>query len=360
MVLTIIIAFISLIGLVVLHELGHFLLAKKFGVRVDEFGIGYPPRLIGKKIGETIYSLNLLPFGAFVRIYGEEGEGQGQGSFNNKKLWQRALIIGGGVISFWIISAVLLTLVMFMGAPSVISDEEVGSFREVKVQIASIAANSPAAQAQLKVGDIVMGAKSLTGQETNFDQVGQLQSFTKDNEGRKIFLIIKRGSEVFEVSLIPRVSPPSGEGAMGVALVRTALKSFPWWQAPIKGITGTFNLTLMVIDGWTQAIKNITQGQPSGVQVMGPVGIFSFMSQVGELGASYFLQFIALISVYIALFNVLPIPSFDGGKLLFLAIEGIRRKPVAARIEQSITLAFFGVLILLMVWVTIKDVMRLL
>lgn len=359
MIITIIIAFISLIGLVVLHELGHFILAKKFGVRVDEFGIGYPPRLFGKKIGETIYSLNLLPFGAFVRIYGEEDEGQGQDSFNQKKLWQRALIIGGGVISFWLISIVLLTIVMFMGAPSVISDQELGSFREDKVQIAAIAANSPAAEVGLKVGDIITGAKNLSGQEVNFDKVEQIQNFTKNNEGRKIFLIIKRGSEVFDVFLIPRVSPPEGEGAMGVALVRTALKSYPWWQAPAKGVTGTFNLTLMVINGWAQAIKNITQGQPSGVQVMGPVGIFSFMSQVGELGASYFLQFIALISVYIALFNALPIPSFDGGKLLFLAIEAVRKKPVPVKIEQNITLTFFGILILLMVWVTIKDVSRL-
>lgn len=359
MIITIIIAFISLIGLVVLHELGHFILAKKFGVRVDEFGIGFPPRLFGKKIGGTIYSLNLLPFGAFVRIYGEEGEGQGHDSFNNKKLWQRALIIGGGVISFWLISAVLLSTVMVLGAPSIISDDETGNFRNVKVQIVGVAPDSPAEKAGLKIGDAIIKLNTQIAAGTSIDKVKEIQDIIEANKGKEISLTVQRNTDVFEVLLVPRTLPPAGEGAMGVALVRTALKSYPWWQAPVKGISSTFNLTLAVIEGWTQAIKNISQGQPSGVQVMGPIGIFSFMSQVGQLGDSYFLQFIALISIYIALFNALPIPSFDGGKLLFLTIEAVRKKPVPVKIEQSITLAFFGLLILMMVWVTIKDIMRL-
>src|SRR4030042_5710853 len=112
MILTCLISFFSLIALVTLHEFGHFIVAKRFGVKVEEFGIGYPPRIFGKKIGETIYSLNLLPFGAFVKIYGHEDRGKGLGSFSSKPIWQRMLVVLGGGITFWVVSAILLTIVM--------------------------------------------------------------------------------------------------------------------------------------------------------------------------------------------------------------------------------------------------------
>ena len=149
MILTIIIAFISLVGLIVLHELGHFLLAKKFGVKVEEFGIGYPPRLFGKKIGETIYSLNLLPFGAFVKIYGQEERIDDSRSFSSKPFYQKALIVLGGVVVFWIVAAILLSIVMGTGVPSMIDDNQTGVLRDPKVQIISIAYGSPAEQAEL-------------------------------------------------------------------------------------------------------------------------------------------------------------------------------------------------------------------
>lgn len=125
MILTILIAFISLIALIVLHEFGHFILAKKFGAKVEEFGIGYPPRLFGKKFGETIYSLNLLPFGAFVKVHGEEGGVENYRSFTNKSIWQRVLIVLGGVVSFWIIAAILLTIVAGVwGLPVAVLDTD--------------------------------------------------------------------------------------------------------------------------------------------------------------------------------------------------------------------------------------------
>ena len=357
MILTIIIAFISLIGLTVIHELGHFILAKRFGVKVEEFGIGYPPRLLGKKIGETIYSLNLLPFGAFVKIYGEEGGIENYRSFSQKPIWQRMLIVLGGVLSFWIVSILLLSLVMGLGAPTAISDEENGSLRDAKVQIAAISSGSPAEKAGIKPGDTI---KQLTinNQQLTINKVKEVQELTERHKGEEVTLTLQRGKEIFDVSLSPRINPPSGEGAMGVALVRTAIKSYPWWQSGWQGIKATFNLTLAVIEGWSGAINNIVKGESSGVQLMGPVGIFSLFNQAGQMGVNYFLQFIAVISVYIALFNILPIPAVDGGKLLFLIIEAFRKKPISPKIEQNITTFFFALLIMMMIWVTIKDISR--
>jgi len=358
MIFTIIIAFISLIGLIVLHEFGHFVLAKRFGVKVEEFGIGYPPRLFGKKFGETIYSLNLLPFGAFVRIYGETGTIEDYRSFSQKPIWQKALIVLGGVVSFWLVSAILLSIVMGLGTPTAISDEENGNLIIPKVQIVAVAPNSPAEAAGIRVGDTIKQL-TISNQQLTINRVKQVQELTEVHKGEEIVLTIERGKEVFEVSLVPRVSPPEGEGAMGVALVRTAIKSYPWYLAPWQGIVATGNLTMAIIKGWALALGNFFRGLPTGAQLMGPIGIFSLFTQVSQLGVNYFLQFIAIISLHLALINILPIPALDGGKLLFLGIEAVRKKPVSQEIEQKITTFFFVLLITLMIWVTIKDITRL-
>lgn len=358
MFLAIIIAFISLMGLLILHELGHFILAKKFGVRVDEFGIGYPPRIFGKKIGETIYSINLLPFGAFVKLPGEIGKAEDPKSFSSQSVLKRALIVFGGVLSFWLMAAILFSVVFNLGAPTAIGDDVKSNLVDPKVQIAAISADSPAKAAGLKPGDTI---KQLTinNRQLTINKVKEIQDLTEQYKGEEIILTIQRGSEVFDVSLIPRVSPPSGEGPMGVALVRTSIKSYPWYQAPWQGILTTFNMTGAVVQGYGQAIKNLIGGKPTGVELMGPVGVFNLFTQVSQLGVSYFLQFVGMIAIYIAIFNVLPIPAVDGGKLLFLGIEAIRRKPISEKVEQNVTAAFFALLLIMMIWVTIKDVSRL-
>jgi len=355
--MVILIVFISLIGLIILHEFGHFAIAKKFGVRVEEFGIGLPPRLIGKKIGETLYSLNLIPLGAFVKLYGEEKEIKEPRSFTGKPIWQRALIILGGVVSFWIISAILLSIVFGMGVPQAISDQ--AEAVNPKVQIVAVASGSPAEEAGIKVGDAI---KQLTinNQQLTINKVKQVQEFTKEHLGQAITLTIERGKEVFDATLIPRVLPPEGEGAMGVGLVRTALTSYPWYLVPVKGVEACFNFTGSIVIGLFQVFGNLIQGKglPAGAQLMGPIGIGSLMTQAAHLGLTYYLQFIALISIYLAIFNILPIPALDGGKLLFLGIEKVRRRAVSQKIEQGITSIFFALLIALMIWVTIKDIIR--
>jgi len=356
MFLSIIIAFLSLIALAILHEFGHFILAKKFGVKVEEFGIGYPPRIFAKKIGETVYSLNLLPFGALVKIKGEEGNIESLESFSGKPIWQRALIVFGGVASFWLIAAIILSIVFAIGVNEVIDDEI--SAINPKVQIVAVAPNSPSQAAGLKAGDIILEIKN---QKSNIkiDKVKDFQDFTKENLGQEIIVTIQRGNESKEVSITPRITPPAGEGPLGVALVRTAIKNYPWWLAPIKGMQATFNITILIIKGFSQVLASAFRGLPTGVEFIGPVGIGSLIAQATQLGVAYFLQFIALIAIYLAIFNILPIPAFDGGKLLFLAIEKIKGKPIKQRVEQGLNAVFFALIIFLSVVVTIKDIAKL-
>ncbi len=348
MFFTILLVFFSLILLIVLHELGHFLVAKRFGVKVEEFGIFLPPRLFSKQIGETVYSINLIPFGAFVRVHGEEGGVENVRSFVGKPIWQRALILLGGVIAFWIIAAILLSIVMGLGAPTAVTDKENGDLRDVKVQILQVASDSPADIAGIKMGDVVKG----------FEKVSEFQEFAEYHKGEEVVLTIERGNDIFDVSLIPRESPPEGEGAMGVALARTALKSYPWYQAPLKGIEMTLKMTWTIVLTLVEVLTSLISGKglPPGAEFVGPVGIGAIMTQFAQMGVSYYLNFVAVISIYLAIFNILPIPALDGGKLLFLGIEAVRKRPVSQKIEQKLTAFFFMLLIVLIFWVTVRDI----
>lgn len=357
MFFTILIVLFSIIALMVIHEFGHFIMAKKFGVGVEEFGVGLPPRLLGKKIGETVYSLNLLPFGAFVRIRGEEEEAEGEKSFTNKPVWQRALILLAGVVSFWIVALILLTFVFNLGTFQAISDEESGPLNNPQVQIASLAPGSPAQEAGLQIADIIKEMRR-NGQKQAVSKVGEVQSFIEEHKGEEIILLIERMNKDMEISLVPRIDPPEGEGAMGVSLVRIAEQSYGLPQAFIKAGQTTLNLTVAITAGLIDLLASLIKGRglPAGIEVMGPIGIGSMAVQAVQIGASYFLQFIAIIAIYLAIFNLLPIPALDGGKLLFLLIEKIKGKPINRRIEQRVTIGFFLFFIILMVLVTIKDI----
>lgn len=347
MIITILVAFISLIALMVIHEFGHFVLAKRFGARVEEFGVGYPPRIFGKKLGETIYSLNLLPFGAFVRVYGETGGADDYHSFTGRPMWQRFSIVLGGVVSFWIVSALILSVVAGVwGLPTEVDDSR--AVLSPKVHISQIMPDSPAKQADLRVGDIIV----------DFGKAGDVQEFIGLNKGKEITLTVKRGKEVLEKELIPRVSPPEGEGALGIGLVRSGLIAYAWYEAPLRGVIATYDLTANVVNGWLLGLKSILglAKLPEGLkmELMGPLGIFDLLGDYFEMGINYFLFLVSMISVALALANILPIPALDGGKFVFLAIETVRGKPINHKLEQKISSVFFTLLIILMVFVTVK------
>jgi len=341
MLFNILIVFFTLVALASLHEFGHFILAKRFGVKVEEFGIGIPPRIFGKKIGETTYSLNLLPLGAFVKLYGEEEREKDPRSFSQKSIWQRTLIVVGGVVSFWIISFLIL------------------SFVPTGVTISAVQDNSPAAIVGLSQKDIIEKVK-VNGVEYSIFTIGDAQKIINKNRGKEIILVIQQGKERIDIPVIPRVLPPPGEGALGIGLsYGPAQRSYPLYQAPVRGFLRTVEFTLEVLKGWGRAILNATRGVPTGVQVMGVVGIFSLFAEIAKLGGSHFLLFLALISIYIALFNILPIPALDGGRLLFLGIEKIKGHPIDQKVEKNINSFFFALLLLLMIFVTIKDIAQL-
>ncbi len=222
-----------------------------------------------------------------------------------------------------------------------------------------MARSSPAEQSGLKTGDFILKIEDKKDNAIiNIEKTSQIQTFISQHKGNELTLTIQRGSDVFQKELTPRVSPPAGQGAMGVELVRTVLIPYPWYEAPARGIEETFKSTIQTIKGWAEAITSVSRGVPSGVQFVGVVGIIDLFNQFVKLGPAYFLLFLGKISIYLALFNILPIPAADGGKMVFLAIEAIRKKPVPDKIEENITAVFFFLLVGLMIFVTIKDVIR--
>ncbi len=361
-ILILIIAFLSLIALMIIHEFGHFIIAKKFGVRVDEFGIGYPPRIFGKKIGETIYSVNWIPLGAFVRIYGEEGGVDDLRSFQNLKIWQRVLIVIGGVAAFWIAAIILFSIVFGMGADLPVGDQDVQGLSNVQVKIVDVSANSPASETGLKITDTIKDIE-VNGVDTKINKIVDFQKITNDNKGKEITIIIERNGKDLDFNLTPRINPPAGQGAVGVGLERmaTLIKKYPWYEAPIQGAICTWQTTINSLVSLYSVFANLVsrKGLPQGAAFAGPLGITVFLANAASYGIGFFLYFIGIICVLVAIFNLFPIPALDGGKLIFLLIEKIKGKPVSVKVEQSITMAFFIILITLSIFITIKyDVPR--
>ncbi len=362
MALTLIIAILSIVVLMVIHEFGHFIIAKKFGVKVEEFGIGYPPRIFGKKFGETLYSLNLVPLGAFVKIYGEEGldarASRKAGapvlgvddyrSFSNLKIYKRVLICLGGVIAFWITAIIIFSFVFGIGASVPIGDQDIKGISDTSIKILEIQKESPAELAGLKVGDQIL----------DMDKVSDFQKFVSYNKGKQITLLINRNGKNIKINITPRLSHPEGQGPLGIVLERFAdlIKKYSWYQAPIQGTIYTGKITLESLKGIYGFFASLFTGRgiPIEAQLAGPVGITIFLAKAVDLGAGFFLYFIGSLTVLLAIFNLLPIPALDGGKLLFLTIEKIMKKPVPVKWEQGITILFFVLLITMSLFVTVK------
>ncbi|MBD3282576.1 MAG: PDZ domain-containing protein [Candidatus Portnoybacteria bacterium] len=332
MIITIIV-FILILGLLIfVHEFGHFISAKKAGVKVEEFGFGFPPRLFSFKRGETVYSLNLFPIGGFVRLYGEErGEKAfGEKAFHNKAIWKRAIILVMGVVMNLFIAGVLLSFVHGIGIPSVVEEGSGLNYSNVQIQILEIAEESPASEADLRIGDSILYLSS------NFDRVDvndteDVQKFVAAHAGEEIKIGIKRGKETLEKTIVPRLNPPAEEGAVGIAMAKTGLVSYPWYQAILKGFKSVGHLFVVMIQMFYLLIKTlILEGTMIG-NVSGPVGIAVFTGQVVDLGLAYVLQFAAILSINLAILNLIPIPALDGGRLLFLLIEKIKGSPIKVK-----------------------------
>src|SRR3989344_3251242 len=216
--MAIFIAILTIGILVILHEMGHFFVAKKFGIKIEEFGVGLPPRLFGKKYGETIYSVNALPIGGFVRMEGEEKRSDSPRSFSKKPIWQRFCVVAAGVFVFWVIAVFIFT---FLGAtygiPTAIDDDQ-ENVANPHVRIIGIAKDSPAEKAGLQTGDTI-----LKFGDQEISKVIQVQDLSGTYAGKEVNLQIQRGKEILPVTITPREMPPAGEGAIGIGLTRAGL-----------------------------------------------------------------------------------------------------------------------------------------
>ena len=366
MLLTIIVFILTLGLLIFSHEFGHFISAKKAGIRVEEFGFGFPPRIFGIKKGETLYSLNLIPLGGCVKIYGEERPKKrkirlkrDKKAFYSRPVWQRAIVIVMGVIMNLFLAVVLLSIVYGIGIPTVIENSSMASrAKNVQVQIIDIAKDSPAEKAGIKIGDTIQELKTQNS-NLKVNEVEDIQKFIARYAGEETAVTIKRGKDILEKRITARISPPEGEGPIGVVLAKTGIIKYPWYTAILQGIKSTGQLIMTFLGLFYQLLKTlILKGVLIG-ELTGPVGIATMTSQMTKLGFVYILQFIAVISINLAIINAIPFPALDGGRLLFLAIEKIKGSPVSAKIEQLVNNMGFALLIILMIVVTFRDIVRL-
>ena len=376
MLLTIITFFIVLSLLVFVHEFGHFLAAKKAGIKVEEFGLGYPPRLWGKKIGGTVYSLNWLFFGGFVKLYGEEmsEKKEGKNAFWAKSKKSRALVIVAGVLANFVLAIGFFAIVYSVSGIPTKTD---------KVRILGIVPNSPAARSGLKERDVVLkiNEQTLKDSQTFVDLI-------EKEKGQQVLLTIERekdnpcetqvfgGGPGFESKpafscqegklllwVVPRQNPPEQEGPLGVIISDMEMKKYSWWQMPFRGVIEGVKEAL----GWLVVIakaleKMLVDLLVRGIipkDVAGPVGIFQITGLVAQTGILNTLQFIGVLSVNLAVINLLPLPALDGGRLVFILYEAITRRRPKPSFERWVNAAGMAFLLLLIILITINDVIRL-
>lgn len=351
---TIILFIIILIILILAHELGHFFTAKIFGIKVEEFGLGFPPRIFSWGKGETKYSLNWLPFGGFVKIKGEDGDGKNDSdSFSSRPLWQRIIVLIAGVFMNFLLAAVLFSAGFAIGLPAIDNGEI--ELKNSKTQILQVIKDSPADLAKLRLGDNILEIKN---NESNVivNDVIDVQNYVNDHKGENIILVIERGSEIFEQEVLARSNYPDDEGSIGIALSNVGLVSYPWHQAIFEGFKKAILNFIAIVIAIIMLIKNlILSGEVNG-DIAGPIGIARLTGQFYALGASYLISFVAIISLNLSVLNILPIPALDGGRVFFAIIEKIRRKAINKEIEAKIHGIAFLALIILLILITIRDI----
>jgi len=340
--LVIIIVIVSLVLLIIGHELGHFFAAKAFGIDVPEFGIGFPPRIAAKKLGRTEYSINWLPFGGFVRILGEDGgkldatTEEKKRSFAFKPAWKRSIVVLAGVIINFIIGWLILSAVLMIGTPPLVAIE-------------SVQDNSPAVTAGLKAGDVIVGystAKEFVA-DVNAHKGGQLE------------FDIVRGSETVHISANPKADPKPGGGALGVGLSEGGAARENPLRALWDGLLSSGIIAWSTILGFIQLIKTALFHVSLPQDVVGPVGIFGIARQAGGFGIIYLVQLMSIISINLAILNLIPFPALDGGRFVMILVEKIKGSPVSKRVEGAINAIGFLALLVLMVAVTARDIVRL-
>ena len=398
-VLGILVGLLMLVLLVTAHEFGHFLMARRNGVEVEEFGICFPPRAIAwRKVdgkwrrlkksewdnapGEgTILSLNWLPIGGFCQMKGESDADNAKGSFGKATYWRKTKILFGGVLANWLVAVLILTVLAWVGMPHYLENQfQVDGDTQVialsNVKVTEVKEGSPAEDAGIKKDDELISIRKINSDGFFFiKDVNGLLEYDKENAGEEVYITYNRGGKtITSQTKLNNIDAEYilGAGVTGEAIYRST------WSAPIVGVGLTFQITGETFKGLGQLFVNLFSGvfkqinpseevrqsgaeelKSAGDSVSGPIGIVGvlFPAVLQNGGAALFF-FVALISVSLACMNVLPIPALDGGRWLMITIARLKRKRLTKKREEKIVSRSFIVIIIIALIVTILDVMR--
>lgn len=352
------IIFILVLGILVfVHELGHFIAAKRAGLRVEEFGFGFPPKIFGIRRGETLYTINLIPLGGFVKIFGEDGSAEGdKRSFASRRARTRIWILAAGIMMNLVLAIVLYSVGHVIGSPQAIPDEGISGARisDVAIRIGDVSKGSPAESAGIETLDSIV---SFNGQPIS--EIADLQKIVQERRGKETEMVLLHDGKEKRISVEPRSADVEGQGPLGISPVKMGVVSYPWYLAPWMGLKTTFGWVVGIILGFVDLLARIFGPEKVGSDVVtGPVGIAVLTGQFARLGVSYLISFVAFLSVNLAIINALPFPALDGGRIFFVLLEKIRRKKISQSIENAWHLGGFALLMVLVLLVTIKDLGR--
>ncbi|MFA6227144.1 MAG: site-2 protease family protein [Candidatus Paceibacterota bacterium] len=362
--MTILLFLIILAVLVFVHELGHFISAKMFGIRVDEFAIGFPPKVFGWQRGETKYALNLIPFGGYVKIFGEDpNEESMKGadsarSFVNASKWKQIVVLLSGIFLNIVFAWILISISFNLGMLTSVSDSYASKIKDAGVIIISVAERSPAERAGLKEGDFII---NISGDKQNLanPKIEQIQKIISESVAA-VNLEIKRGVSTSSVNIVPIAGITEGKKAIGIAMDFAGTLKLGFFSSFWEGVKLTILEIKVVAVGMWKFIAGAFTGEKGLIsQISGPVGIAGMVGQARNLGASYLLGFIALISINLAVLNAVPFPALDGGRVLFVFIEAVFRRKIKPAIANWANGIGFALLIGLMIFITYKDILKL-
>ncbi|TAJ16077.1 hypothetical protein EPO56_00040 [Patescibacteria group bacterium] len=353
---------VILIVLIVGHEAGHFIVAKLSGMKVPEFGLGFPPKIWGKKIGDTEYTINALPFGGFVKIFGEDDAGVSDPrAFAKRPKILQVATLAAGPFANLVLAFMFATVAFMVGVPTVIDTEyEKSVVRDAKVLLVEILPGSPAQTAGLKAGDEIVSVTS-DGTEQLIKNPLDVSDAILNTEGEIVISFI-RNKEVQSTTVLPQagIDPEHPEKrAIGIGPALVGTLSLPIHEAFVKGMTDTVVKTQAIFSGLMSLIGSAFTLTADVSNIAGPVGIVSLVGDASGFGLGSVLLFTALISINLALVNLLPFPALDGGRLALLFIETVIRRPIPPKFSDALNIGGFVLLILIMLAVTAHDVVRL-
>lgn len=350
-----------LVVLILVHEFGHFVVAKLFGVRVDEFGIGFPPRLLMVSVGETLYSLNLLLFGGFVKIFGEnQKEGKGDPRALSSKLRSvQAAVLVAGVLFNLLFAWLVFSAGYVVGLPTSASYEGLGQVREVYPTIVGVLSDSPAAAVGLLPKDRIVALETGTTPRSEVTTANFAREFIGIHQDESVVLTVLRNGEekVFLARAKEGILPE--RKVIGIELDDVGILQLPLPEALVEGFALTVRTTGAVAVGLSSFFADLVRGLAQWGDVAGPIGIANIGSRAVGEGFVPIVLLTALISINLALINLVPIPGLDGGRLLIIAIEALLRREIPERLILGLTVAGLALLITLMLFISYHDVVRL-